>query len=1175
MKKELWSRKATLIQCYWRRKAARREADHRRAKVIAIGVIRKTMRVLVRGMLARRRYRLEKMFNHHVTKIQRLARRYLGRTFLRHRKDRLRLHEDGLASASLTTLRIMSSIQLMLLKESCSRDIGFKGKALSGTPCFCYGPVQALFVAALGKKGRSDPELLSSNRMDTSSLQKLISRVEELSLPLDKRGDKKKSKLLTKSRSMTMATPSSLGDALMLFHAIRISIIRLPKIVKQISSSEVDILFNKFKGTVGGGNVISYLEFVALLGGVGELSLEKILFSPMVTYSETKKDSRPPSPNTALTIPPPLSSSPTPPSHKSLERGASPSLQSQSQSQSVALKPTKKSIPTLSIRSAIARYLYHPQNLSMTKEGQPLAIALYFLLACETESWVEGVVRWMTTEAAARVSQIIVPLQQMIRKKIAWGRVRRRRLEKAKEDEMKRTVQSVIRVQQLIRSRLHWKITVQLAQKTLIKYIPHTGPPYWYHPKTRVSSYQKPKILGSYECLEVPLPPPKLEYVITCGTCEARPAQVNCLNCEDSMCKTCYASLHYKGKKRFHDYQPIQQCSLCRYQMATKSCMTCSLRKPDDRSCQALIEGDRGLLCDTCYIHIHSSESVVGTKHAHLSHVTVTSSTKEAYLVSQSLNERLHTTHRYHGLVQVCEECQWRGASYRCEDCDQLYCNKCLIGLHSLGGPFARHKAEKLPYFTPDMAKKYERAMFEKRLQLKIERVAQSYAHKAQALRVLSVIKIQSWWRMVVGKRKGKALMKERRMVIRRRARLRKYEDYTHRQTILYQLRNICGFAPKLSSDTLEERILGKHHLFARDRIRHYVNNNVEDWSYFHTQSVKRVHRTGEGEIVPREMTADGKRRKGIPKTGFQVGRYIELQDQAKRGGYRLPGKIMMTCGEKSHEVSMNISSLLQRGQYLRVGRQLFILMKVDDKLLTFNRRWRFPNRHQGMALYLLPCYRGERHRRYYKTRLLLYDLIVGNQFTQLCLRGYQAMNESLMKRSLNMARANKRIGLMISAGRWKSRADSFQTKVKWAENLIADDGGSDVVSLGGSSTGGATGAGEKSTLSKTLRRPVHERVAGELWEATDDEKDKRRQREQLMSKDDLLDEAILWEERFDPVMGKVMWAHRDTFEATYEMPRAIRTRLDENEETERKHKEFLEAQRRLTQVNKKGKSRR
>lgn len=174
---------------------------------------------------------------------------------------------------------------------------------------------------------------------------------------------------------------------------------------------------------------------------------------------------------------------------------------------------------------------------------------LYLLLACESEPWIENVNKWITAESFARASSIIIPLQQMIRRKIAYARVRNRRKEKAKEDEIKRTVNSVIALQRLVRSYLNWKIAVKLAQITLIKYVPHKGAPYWYNPRTRVSTYRKPKILGSYNCLEIPLPAPKLEYVIICGNCEINPATVNCLNCEDSMCKTCFSTLHCRGKK--------------------------------------------------------------------------------------------------------------------------------------------------------------------------------------------------------------------------------------------------------------------------------------------------------------------------------------------------------------------------------------------------------------------------------------------------------------------------------------------------------------------------------------------------------------------------------------------------------------------------------------------------
>lgn len=450
------------------------------------------------------------------------------------------------------------------------------------------------------------------------------------------------------------------------------------------------------------------------------------------------------------------------------------------------------------------------------------------------------------------------------------------------------------------------------------------------------------------------------------------------------------------------------------------------------------------------------------------------------------------------------------------------------------------------------MAKKFDKAMMEKRLQLKIERVAQLYAHKRQELRVLSAIKIQSWWRMILGKRKGKQYMKEKRLIIRKKARLRKYEDYTYRNTLLYQIRNILGFTPKLSSDTLEERILGKHHLFARDRIRHYINNNIEDWGYFHIQSKKKFKRTGEGEIIPLE-------RKGIPKTGFQVGRYIELVDQAKRGGYRFPGKINMIRGEKKHTMSINISSLLEKGQYIRIGRQIFILMKIEENILTFNRRWRFPDR-KNMPIYLLPCYPGERHRRYYKSRIILYDVIVGNQISQLILQGYKRINEFLHKKSLDFSRSNKRIGLMISAQKWTNRAEKFNSYCKWADNLLYEDGGPpDVIALGQET--------KKSNGLTVTRKPPEERLPGEIWEANDDEKDKRRQRERNMTRQELLDEAPLWEERFDALINKPMWVNQNTFEVSYEMPKAIMTRNIEREEADKKHKQFLEAQKRLTEV--------
>ena len=61
------------------------------------------------------------------------------------------------------------------------------------------------------------------------------------------------------------------------------------------------------------------------------------------------------------------------------------------------------------------------------------------------------------------------------------------------------------------------------------------------------------------------------------------------------------------------------------------------------------------------------------------------------------------TDHHFDFTVQPCEECGVRAASWRCNDCTQIYCHTCLTGLHSMGGPFASHRAEKLPYYTKEM----------------------------------------------------------------------------------------------------------------------------------------------------------------------------------------------------------------------------------------------------------------------------------------------------------------------------------------------------------------------------------------------------------------------------------------------------------------------------------------
>ena len=1161
---------AIRIQCYWRRRAAKRTVQRMQDRVTAREILRSALSVIVIGNRFRKRYKAERLYRRYVCRIQRTARRYIGRNFRRDLKDTMRVRQEGNGSASLTTLRVMTAAQLMILKECLAREIGMKYRPVCGVLGPCWGPPQALFVSALGKKGREDPDLLSSNRLDTSSLQKLMCKVDVL-YSLDKREKERRTK-----EERAMLRPATADDTtFMVLKAIKVGIIAMPRVVKQLVSSDVDIMFNRFKGAAG-GNQLLFSEFSEFLGGVGEFAFEQIQISRVISHADSDDDMSA-DPELMSSIGHPSSPSlhlrqtPLPISRRSTRAGVLTSdlpspegsrvLPPSSSTKNLSMSPDDVKKPTsteqkrrkkgdgLSIRSAIVKYLYPPENLTVNSESRGLATLLYMMMATEREDWVEGVSDWLEMESQARVCAIIVPLQLLVRRKLARMRVVQRRLEKAYEDEVFATMSKVRQVQRVMQAKVHWMKAARLAQLVIVKYVPQKGVPYWYNPRTGVSSYKKPKILGSYDCVEIAIPAPQMEYVIKCGTCELQPATVNCNECEESMCKSCFATMHCKGKKRSHSYQLIQFCAVCKYQHATKSCATCSLRKPKKRSVMELIKGDRGVQCDSCYIHLH--ENAIASEMGIKKNTTCSlrDGTKEAYLVRQALNQRLDTDHRYQGLVQVCEECNWRAATYRCADCDQIYCNSCLTGYHSMGGPFSKHIAERLPYYTPDMHKKFERAMFEKRLQKRIEKVSQLYARRSHELRVRSAIQIQSWWRMVVSGIKGRAFMKEKRQKIRRMARLRKYEDYTYRRTVLYQVKNILGCTPKLASDTLEERILGRHNVFIRQRLREYIWRNVDDWGYLHTYSKRR----GDDEVIPQS-------RKGEPRTGFNCGTPKELADQAARGGYRLPGRVHMKRGEKEQQMNMDISVLLKRGQYIRIKKCFFVINSVGkDKKVVFNRRWRFKDA-KNCIMYLMPCYPGEKYKRYYKWKISLFDMVTGNVLSQTLLNAYHISCSKGADMAAATSTSEKRLGLMASAKKWSKRADKLRDKALWASNLIYDDGAPESASLD-------TGA-KSSVPGRKSRRP-EDRVPGEPWEATDEERDERFLRELKLSRADLAAESHLWGQHFDALKSKNYWVHSETLELTYEMPKAVSMKAEMDEEMENKRKEFAETQRKIARLAK------
>jgi hypothetical protein len=359
-----------------------------------------------------------------------------------------------------------------------------------------------------------------------------------------------------------------------------------------------------------------------------------------------------------------------------------------------------------------------------------LVLVLRLFIACKDEPYMQNIIKWMKSESLARIEYFVIKIQCLLRKRIS----RKRRESKINENNLKLTIKKqneyAVKIQNIFHIFINQLKTALIAQKTIIKYVPLNGNAYWFNPKTKVKTYFKPKILHNLDAyVVVAVPEAGSENLIYCCYC-ANIATINCNDCEDSMCAVCYESMHCRGQKKFHNSNKIPVCSYCKYQVAVKKCSTCMLKKPSKGTMQeTMTHFQRGLFCDACFIFEHdlywkknylktnneftqsilsSSQNVVVPPSSPSSSAMSLLSTnnsvsttinknlinsKSAYLVREEIQRKIITSHSYENLMQTCEECCSRGSVWRCIDCAQVYCNKCLVGLHSIGGCFSRHSA--------------------------------------------------------------------------------------------------------------------------------------------------------------------------------------------------------------------------------------------------------------------------------------------------------------------------------------------------------------------------------------------------------------------------------------------------------------------------------------------------
>lgn len=868
----------------------------------------------------------------------------------------------------------------------------------------------------------------------------------------------------------------------------------LPSIKHLLSTTEFDILYTKSKNENNTGNKISYEEFCKCVEFLTEIHYNSndininqqhhsINSSVPSTVSNTVNNTEDNTVASASAVEEQLDD----PTEANTEKNRTISADSTDLTETVLAFSTSEGPGTgmqlekflsqetdrlnrkSNFLNATSLTLMNPSEALLGCEGQNmnylLVMTLRLLFFFREDPTVRSLLQWLEKEAYDRLAVFVVKIQSIVRYRLAQAIVRKRKQQKVYEDHLRHRITQIVRIQCLIRRFLVRCSIRERIRETIVKYVPHLDRPYYYNRKTGVKSFTRPKVLGKGDSsggdeddvYSIAVPEPGLENIVNCYQCRFRQAVIFCQQCEDSMCMTCYQSLHYKGAKSRHNYHKIPKCSYCTYQVATKSCVSCVTHPPRPHSIQASKSTfSRGLYCDTCFLHEHDEYTQQLEKSAEkrqqvkrLLQTTMTSQHPDVSLLTKYLFQKIVTSHYFEPLTMNCEECNVLSASWRCYACQQIYCHRCVIYLHSMNPIFAAtHHLEPISYYTAKMHKSLQKDLNQMYFVKKWEICLAKERQRTMRIEYQKAIILQSWWRMIYYGRKGRKYMKKQRLRQRKWWRLRQKENQEVRSKFSYRFQNIFGYAPILSSDTTEEKVLKTLPAWSRQRAREFIWRNMADWGHFN-QTV--VQGKGKKKVVK-------KLRKGIPKKGFDVGDITELLEQAKFLGDRLPGRILVRTAENKFETTCDLTSLVRPGEIIRIKRFLFGVVSVESDSIRLNRLWRVSKRKlgkkdeddeseeeseeddeydeegrvKGEVGYRMPTYANEKDQLYYRFHFFLYDLTIGNPVAQMSFYLYKQYCLRMMTFSLYMMRMNKRSKLYDESYQWKLAAVRYADGARW-----------------------------------------------------------------------------------------------------------------------------------------------
>ena len=141
-----------------------------------------------------------------------------------------------------------------------------------------------------------------------------------------------------------------------------------------------------------------------------------------------------------------------------------------------------------------------------------------------------------------------------------------------------------------------------------------------------------------------------------------------------------------------------------------------------------------------------------------------------------------------------------------------------------------------------------------------------------------------------------------------------------------------------------------------------------------------------------------------------------------------------------------DLSLLLQKGQMVRLMDKILVVVQIEENALIVDRNWVDAHVH-GQVLYLLPSFKGQPNRRYYKAIHRLNSLLVDNSLYQNYLKGYAWLLQSWLTQAVERALMAKALGSIKTYKRLMKKAKKYGLKLAHVQARETRD--VDLVDLG------------------------------------------------------------------------------------------------------------------------------